>query len=200
MRLFVAVWPPAGLVGALDALDRPTRPGVRWTTSDQWHVTVAFLGEAAADAPGPLASALAEAGARLSGPVARAGPATELLGPRVLCLPVAGLDRVAATARRAAAPWASVRDRRPFRGHLTLARAGGRGRLDGDLAGVECSYRWLVTEMALVASTLDPDGARYRTLATAPIGPTIPPGEHVFGYSGGEPAPGRRRGSDTPPP
>ncbi len=45
MRLFVAVWPSAAVVDELRGLERPARPGVRWTTADQWHVTLRFLGE-----------------------------------------------------------------------------------------------------------------------------------------------------------
>jgi 2'-5' RNA ligase len=43
-RLFVAVWPPAGVVETLQALERPDIPRLRWTTPEQWHVTLRFLG------------------------------------------------------------------------------------------------------------------------------------------------------------
>ncbi|MEA2686121.1 MAG: hypothetical protein QOE93_1316, partial [Actinomycetota bacterium] len=43
-RLFVAVWPPAPLLDAVAALDRPAVPGLRWTGREQWHVTLRFLG------------------------------------------------------------------------------------------------------------------------------------------------------------
>ena len=45
-RLFVAVWPPPEVLDVLAALPRTERPGVRWTTRDQWHVTLRFLGMA----------------------------------------------------------------------------------------------------------------------------------------------------------
>ena len=45
MRLFLAVWPSPEVVDVLRALPRPDTPGVRWSTEDQWHVTVEFLGE-----------------------------------------------------------------------------------------------------------------------------------------------------------
>ena len=47
MRLFVAVWPPVDVVERLSELPRPAVDGVRWTTPDQWHVTIRFLGEVA---------------------------------------------------------------------------------------------------------------------------------------------------------
>src|ERR1700674_5370013 len=59
MRLFVAVWLPAPVLAQLDDLARPEMAGVRWTTIDQWHVTLRFLGELAA--PEPLLETLAGA-------------------------------------------------------------------------------------------------------------------------------------------
>ena len=43
-RLFVAVWPPASLTDQLRGLARPQQTGLRWTTEDQWHVTLRFFG------------------------------------------------------------------------------------------------------------------------------------------------------------
>ena len=44
MRLFVAVRPNEAVLDAVAGLARPERPGVRWTTQPQWHVTLRFLG------------------------------------------------------------------------------------------------------------------------------------------------------------
>jgi 2'-5' RNA ligase len=44
-RVFVAARLPASLISQVRALDRPARAGLRWTTEDQWHVTLCFLGE-----------------------------------------------------------------------------------------------------------------------------------------------------------
>ncbi|MBW3548710.1 MAG: hypothetical protein KY452_11325, partial [Actinobacteria bacterium] len=44
MRLFVAVRPPPEVVATLATLDRPERPGLRWTPPEQWHVTLRFFG------------------------------------------------------------------------------------------------------------------------------------------------------------
>jgi 2'-5' RNA ligase len=49
VRLFVAVWPPNDVVDVLADLPRPDVAGVRWTTQGQWHVTLRFLGQVAAD-------------------------------------------------------------------------------------------------------------------------------------------------------
>ena len=117
-RLFVAVWPPEEVVARLAALPRPDQPGVRWTTRDQWHVTLRFLGEAdPADAAGRLARAVLEPAA------ARLGPRVGTLGAEIVAVPVAGLDDLAAAAD---AVLDDPPDRR-FRGHVTLARVR-RGR------------------------------------------------------------------------
>ncbi len=100
MRLFVAIWPPAEVRDRLGTLARPAAPGLRWTTADQWHVTVAFLGDVADHEQSGAARALARAVEPLSSrPRAVAGPATSVLGPGILCVPVAGLDELARTVR-----------------------------------------------------------------------------------------------------
>ena len=48
MRAFVALIPPADVVGELADAVAPVRtahPDLRWTPSAQWHLTLAFLGE-----------------------------------------------------------------------------------------------------------------------------------------------------------
>ncbi|MGH3783890.1 MAG: 2'-5' RNA ligase family protein [Pseudonocardiaceae bacterium] len=48
MRLFVALTPPDEVVEALRVCTHELRecaPELRWTRPEQWHVTLAFLGE-----------------------------------------------------------------------------------------------------------------------------------------------------------
>lgn len=158
-RLFVAVWPPPEVVEALRALPRPEVPGLRWTTAAQWHVTLVFLGstdlEAAAAAFGAVELP--------PGPVqAQVGPETGRFGTRIVHIPVAGLDEVAA-AVRASLPGD---DDRPFTGHLTLARA--RDRVDRSalysVVGVPLSASFPVAEVTLVASTLGRGPAAYEVV------------------------------------
>lgn len=155
MRCFVAVWPPAGLVDRLRGLARPQRPGVRWTTEDQWHVTLRFLGDVLADPAWP--EQLAVAGRTC----VVAGPRPQGLGTHVWVLPVAGLAKLAAVVAEAAP--SSAGDRRPFAGHITLARSKRRDGLWG-LPVKDISFGWEVDEVTLVSSQLGGEGARYTIL------------------------------------
>ena len=164
MRLFVAVWPPADVVAELAGLDRPERPGVRWTTPDQWHVTLRFLGSMEDADQGERALARVCPVARPDEPVAVAGPTVVRLGPSILCIPVAGLEELAAAVLAATAGLGEAPPNRPFRGHVTLARAK-RGVDVRALAGQSFSAEWPVREVTLVASETRPSGARYRVVA-----------------------------------
>jgi 2'-5' RNA ligase len=164
MRLFVAVWPPAEVTQALASLDRPDRRGLRWTTPDQWHVTLRFLGSMEDAEEGKRALDGAVPVAAPGQPVAIAGPAVAPLGPSILCVPVAGLEDIAASVVAATAGIGERPPERPFRGHITLARAR-RGVDVRALAGQPFSAAWPVTELTLVASETRPSGARYRVVA-----------------------------------
>ncbi len=160
-RLFVAVWPPPDVVEALTALPRPEIPGLRWTTAEQWHVTIVFLGSAEVDETVAAFRAMPLP----RGPVgARVGPATGRFGRRIVHVPVAGLDEVA-NAVRAVLPGG---DDRPFTGHLTLARARDRRGVDRsalyEVVGVPLDASFPVHELTLVASTLGRGPARYEVV------------------------------------
>ncbi len=161
MRLFVAVWPPHEVTDTIAALDRPAVPGVRWTTQDQWHVTLRFLGAVADDLAGPLGEALPGGPA----PEAVAGPATARLGRSILVVPVAGLDDLAAAVVAATGAIVAVTEQRPFRGHLTLARAAKGASIPRSLVGVPAAGRWRVGRVSLVQSHTHPAGARYAEVA-----------------------------------
>jgi len=162
MRLFVAVWPPPDVIAALEALPRPPQPGLRWTTPDQWHVTLRFLGEVAD--PQPIADTLG----RTDLPAAQAvlGPEVVRVGAAVAALPVSGLDRLAAVVIAATAAFGAPPPRRRFRGHLTVARAR-RGR--PDTGALTLAATWPVEAVDVVRSHLAPTGARYESVAIVPV-------------------------------
>ncbi len=167
-RLFLAVWPPPEVLEALAALPRPDVAGLRWTTAEQWHVTLRFLGDADE-------VAAREAFDRTAvGPevAARLGPLTGRFGRRVLHVPVHGLEGLAAATLEATAGVGLAPGTRPFAGHITLARARGRRGVDlRPLAGKVVSGRWAVDELTLVASHLGGAGpSRYEVVARRTLG------------------------------
>jgi 2'-5' RNA ligase len=168
VRLFVAVWPPPPVVELLAGIERPPTPGLRWTTEDQWHVTLRFLGDVAGDDRGKKILDGLESIGRNGPATARAGPAVVPLGSTVLCLPVAGLDDLAADVGRATADMGAPVGKRPFRGHLTIARL-----KDGvgvpPPVGAVLSASWEVDEVTLVASLLRPKGAHYEVIGRVPL-------------------------------
>jgi 2'-5' RNA ligase len=165
VRLFIGVWPPPDVATVLAAVPRPPHPSVRWTTPDQWHVTLRFLGEVADDALPGLVQALApvgEVGAR----VARLGPSSARLGRGTLMVPVAGLDDLASAVVASSARFGRRPEDRRFTGHVTLARGRGRRPVPAELEGQPVTGAWPVEEVAVVRSRLDARGARYDTVAT----------------------------------
>jgi 2'-5' RNA ligase len=163
-RLFVAAWPPARVLDAIAALARPEDPGVRYTTRDQWHVTLRFLGSADVDEAGAAFGRI-EAHAA----VVELGPAVARLGRSVVVVPARGLEAVAAAVVEATAEVGEPPDPRPFAGHLTIARL--RHRPACRVAGQAITERFSVDELHLVRSDLHPRGARYRTVATVALTP-----------------------------
>jgi 2'-5' RNA ligase len=164
MRCFVAAWPTGSMLDVLHAVDRPDIAGLRWTTPDQWHVTLRFLGEVAdAEAPA-LTAALRDGLADVAASLATAGPATTELGGQ-LVIPVAGVDDLAAAVVAATGPFGDAPERRRFRGHFTLARTKRGSVIPRDLLGRPIAGEWTVDAVALVRSHLEPTGARYEDLA-----------------------------------
>jgi len=168
-RLFVAVWPPASLTDQLRGLARPQQTGLRWTTEDQWHVTLRFFGGVEEGHEADLRARLADGAGRAGGTVASAGPRPQALGRGVRVLPVEGLEALAGGIGAATFEIGRPLPPRPFRGHVTLARARRPSALAG-LAAEELGDRWTVSEITLVSSELRAEGARYQVVGRWPLG------------------------------
>lgn len=159
-RLFLAVWPPDDLVSELMSLRRKDQRGVRFIPPERWHVTLRFFGEADIDDVEAAVDAI-----ELPPAIATIGPAVDVLGERVLVIPVAGLDTLADEVTRGTRHLGEPPSRRPFAGHITIARVQRAVRMPPALGAlVEGTFE--VDELALVRSRLDPDGAQYETIAT----------------------------------
>ncbi len=171
MRLFVAVDLPPEVVDLVAGLIRPELSSMRWTTPEQWHVTVRFFGEVSSSelegsdgllaALGTVPDALKAAG--VDRVEAAMGPAAAWFpGRQVLQVPVDGLDELAAAVAMATEAWGEPEQ--GFRGHLTLARVRARAKGPASLAGVALVSSWVVPELVLYSSALGPGGSRYTAL------------------------------------
>jgi 2'-5' RNA ligase len=186
MRLFVALVPPAAVLGDLDLAVEPHRAGradLRWSAPPDWHVTLAFLGDVSAPLAEGLAPRLARAASRhppLPLAFAAAGAFPDPARARVLWCGLDGDRRalaelaasVAAGVGRAGAPPPDAG--RPFRPHLTLARSRREPADIRDLVAALTSYqgpRWRAERVELIESHL---GAppRYTTIGRWPLGGT----------------------------
>jgi RNA 2',3'-cyclic 3'-phosphodiesterase len=172
VRCFVGVWVPAEVRDELAAVHPDQAAGVRWVAPERWHVTLAFAGEVGDPAVRDWAAVVRAGAARLTAPLeAVLGPATMTLGRAVLCVPVHGLDTAAAAVREEAVARNLSFDPKPFVGHLTLARARGKGgRVPKGLEGQAMAARWPVFEVSLVASRTTKENVWYETLTTASAG------------------------------
>lgn len=186
MRLFVSIAPPAAALAALDAELGRTRMvaphGLRWTRPEQWHLTLAFLGEVPdADLPA-LTAALDEA--MTDAPMSLRLAGGGCFGNRVLWVGLAGdvhaLRTLAADIATAAGGVGLTLEEKGFRPHLTLARAG-KERADLRPAAAELAQivgpAWDVDAVHLMHSRLNsgPGGSAVHTpIATWPRRPTGP--------------------------
>ena len=194
MRLFFGVAPAAPLRALLqsgsDELRRlPAGAGLRWLDPASYHMTLAFLGQVA-DAR--LEALLAAARGGLREAPASQPALGELVWlpqssrPRVLAVMVRGDERLLATHAalcQALARAGFALERRPLLPHITLARCQRRPpeRWPPDLRELAGAWRsggaaWPVAAVTLFESRLLPGGARYRRLATLPLGDAGPAG------------------------
>jgi RNA 2',3'-cyclic 3'-phosphodiesterase len=187
MRLFVAITPPEHVLTELEGMVAPLRPawpGLRWTSPDAWHVTLAFLGEVSDSAAAALSTRLERAAHRhdslalslQAGGAFPSGPRARVLwtgvdGDRRALQALAG--SVAAGARRAGAP--TPDEGRPYRPHLTLARCrepANVAPLVQALAGYAGAF-WVAAAIQLISSNFSSNpGAgspRYETVGSWPL-------------------------------
>jgi 2'-5' RNA ligase len=191
MRLFVAVTPPADALDELEAAVAPLRsscPYLRWTGRQNWHVTLAFLGEVDDAAVDKLGSGLAGvAGEAHASPVSL-GPAGCFPPGKILTNVLwVGLedhgflgklaDDVSSAAGKAGAPPDRSYQKKPYTPHLTLGRCRAPARLEplvAELAGFR-GRPWVAGEIQLFQSHLRPQWPepRYEDLGRWPLAATV---------------------------
>jgi 2'-5' RNA ligase len=185
MRMFVAVVPPDEVLEDLEEFLAPRREAApfRWSTTEQWHVTLAFSADVPDRAYDDLVARL-ERSARKRRPmeaqVAGGGAFPNPARARVLFAGVRTdgeeLGRAATGARAALVKAGAEVDGKRFRPHLTLARMG-RPAETSNWVRLLDTYQgptWTVAELALVASYLGEGPRRrprYEVVETFTLGP-----------------------------
>jgi 2'-5' RNA ligase len=168
LRAFFALWPGATVRAALAPLARDIARKVhgRPTAVESIHLTLAFLGEVAEAAlpsleaigaampRGTFVMQLAQCGAFGGARVAWVAPAET--PPELVNLE--------SQLRTALAAGGFRTEDRPFAPHLTIARRCGRA-----LPHAITPIAWNVDQLSLLASSLEPGGARYREVAGWPL-------------------------------
>ena len=179
MRLFLALDVPPSVRDALEAAVAPlreARDGLSWTRAENWHVTLAFLGEVA-PGPDPVVAAV-EGEVATASPIGLRLDGAGRFGRRILWMGVADdpPGAVAALGERLQQALAAQDlpvDRKPVRPHLTLARVRGRGRGAVTPALVDdvpvAPGSWTASTVEVVASHLGAGGARYEVVASVPL-------------------------------
>jgi 2'-5' RNA ligase len=187
VRLFVAVYPPpavrddfARLVAALD-VGQPREAGqsLRLAPADQWHLTLAFLGDTPDDRQDRAVAAVDRAAAAAAPATVRIGGGGTFGRSRFTILwaglrgDVDGLLGTGRTVRRELKRARLSFDPKPLRAHLTVARPGDRisaGERDRDLAALDAyeGPEWTVDELRLMRSHLGPK-PRYDIVHAAPL-------------------------------
>jgi RNA 2',3'-cyclic 3'-phosphodiesterase len=180
VRLFVAIVPPPEALAEVAAAVAPlraARPELRWTGPQDWHLTLAFLGEVTESVLDDLATRLGRAAARhpvqtLS--VRGGGAFPRPSRASVLWAGIADGDlpalaaSVAAGARRAGA--GPPDEGRRYRPHLTLARSrqpANLSELTEELTGFS-GQPWVASEIRLIRSNLNAS-PRYEDLGRWPL-------------------------------
>jgi 2'-5' RNA ligase len=172
LRVFFALWPDAGARDALSALARDTAAQARGRapSAGNLHLTLAFLGDVAAErigvlhALGPAVAAavppftltLDRVGAFGDGGIAWAGASA----------PPRDLERLVQSLTGALARDGFPTERRAFHPHVTLARHCRHPSGSGTIV----SIAWRVERITLNASERAPGGPRYRELGAWPLG------------------------------
>jgi RNA 2',3'-cyclic 3'-phosphodiesterase len=184
MRLFVAVVPPSEVIEHLDAfLDVRREAGeFRWTVTDQWHLTLAFMPSVAERHLDDLETRLERAGHKrqpfelaVKGGGAFPNPAHAKVLYADLAHEKHDVQHLATGVRAACAKAGADPDGGRFRAHLTLARIGHPHDVTNWVRVLD-TYEgpaWTVDEFVLIESHLG-EGPRRRprheTLATFAVG------------------------------
>lgn len=179
VRLFLALELPDKARSALTrwrANALPDSAGLRLTAPEYLHATLCFLGWRAAADVAPILRACAVLAA-LAPPELQIGPAIWLppRRPRVLAVELEDQQGVLAGVQAAASDalagggWYTP-EKRPYLGHVTVARVGRGARPPRRELRPPASLGFRASQVTLYRSRLSSAGARYESLGTVELG------------------------------
>ena len=182
VRLFVAVFPPAGIQQSLykTAKDLVPENTIRTVSARNMHLTLKFLGEVPPDGLEEIKESLANLSprhepfdARISG----FGAFPSNKKARILWSGIQdGAENFRALAgdvQSSLEPLGFERERRTFKPHLTIGRARRRPLAFDPKEKDSTDLGFHVEEIRLVESLLEKSGSVYETLATWPLGARV---------------------------
>ena len=194
LRVFVALeLPPHVKEGLLETQERLRekfpRNAVRWSSPENFHLTLIFLGKVQAWEADEIASVMARAAGRttlLELRTSRLGAFPSLARPSVLWVRLEGalddLHTLHAAIRNRLDERLSSREKGAFKPHLTLGRVAHPSPAAWrELASLLATapdpevVAWRAEAVSLVRSELRPQGARHTALAVFPFGETNVP-------------------------
>ncbi len=189
IRSFIAIDLPEETRKALAAVQeqlKQSRARVRWVRANSIHLTLKFLGNIHPDQVEDIALAVAEE-VRDEPPITLGatglGAFPSRRKPRVIWIGMEGevqrFTRIQARVENALEPLGFVREKRPFRPHLTIGRVKDRRRLQSlidAMATLDMPQfdSFDVTEIILYKSDLRPTGAIYTKLHRMPLAASTP--------------------------
>ena len=184
IRSFIAISVPETVLQAIAEAQQTLKGydlGVRWVRKEGIHLTLKFLGNISWDDVEEIQAAMKQAAKAFSPFTVRAegiGAFPDLKRPRVLWVGLSGEVEVIRALQRDLESQLNglgfPREKRPFKGHLTLGRV--KGRLDRvrlskaleALAGFR-TESFTAQSVDLFQSDLRPNGAVYSKLAEVPL-------------------------------
>lgn len=184
LRAFIAIsLPEPVLQGIVTAQETLKRSGlkIRWVRKEGIHLTLKFLGDIDRDSVEKISEAMERATGSFSPFTLWAegiGVFPNLRRPRVAWVGLSGdIEILRALQRDLESQLSGLgfpKEKRPFKGHLTLGRV--KGRLDGiklqealeDLGDFR-TESFTAQSIVLFQSELRPDGAVYSRVAEAPL-------------------------------
>jgi 2'-5' RNA ligase len=166
MRIFFAIWPPAGTARALAQWARQTqeKTGGKTTPEEKIHLTLAFLGESDPERAIAAAKRVKAKAHQLPIEQARYWRENNIVwaGPRETPPPLKALfDSLSVELQREE----FILERRPFAAHVTLIRKARASKSLPPLPALD----WPVDEFVLVRSSLTSAGSTYDVLDQFPL-------------------------------